>query len=957
MTHFHFADFHFDAQSLQLSKHGEIVKIRPKCVEILRFLLLNRQRPVRKEELLENFWPGVTVSENVLFQAIRDIRNTLAAGDDQNTYILTFPKQGYQWVYGDTRVDDHVIEHDDREPSPLQSRVSEITPTSPSQVTLPRIALALSLVIALGLALWWMSDRTTSEEKPTTGGDRAIVFSFKNLNDASQLNWMGIALAEGIRAEINGLNGVFTLSGDGTQQLQGDLDLKAGEPFSTDQMNQIRRYSRCRFLITGSILADGQNIRIHWYLNDSGGKDWTSGTRVAEKPSFVSLIDQVSEDIRLAMGPTASPALFQADALPVKGDSLRYFAEGLEKFRLMDSKAAASFFEKAIQEDPDSLRTRINLSQAFAQLGDLKSATKLAKQAVAMSRDSDQKSRLTTEANLLEIEQYWARAAELFQALWLMDPGNRDLGIRATHVHIEAGDTEAAVRNLNELRLLENPDDPRLDLLEARIAGITGDHLRQLEIAKTATENAENLGARSLAAHGYLTQSKALFLAGDNTLALERAEKASTLFRDLGQFSGYSRARSTMGDIHNKKGNIDEAVPFFEEALEHFSHLGDTSGIARMNLRLGLIQRKKRNFAEGAQLMETAVAHFRETGSHELAQALSVLGLTKISLGEFDKATELITESNFLFRKAGELYPITLNNCNLALISLQKGHRQDAIRLYEEALKMAVKSGEKNTLGSIIHNLAQLYFKDGQLEKSREYFENALEIETKNNRPAGLAALKYRLAKVHFEQSRYEQAAKGFAEAKAIYESIDRKFDVHNVSLDLAEILLQKGDFSGAEKIADTDFEAVVEADNVYYIQNALFRARLEYTRHRYKEALNWIEIAESKDRSGRLSYQIPKMKYLKARILVAQGFPDKAQAVVNQTEPQREKASNVFFDLEKELVQTEIHLKKGDRALAQLKMNDLKNHAQRIGAYHLLNQASQLFESLLDSAKVRVQR
>ena len=106
LTKYYFADFCFETDSLRLMKAGNIVKIRPKCAEILGFLLGHRDKPVLKEQLLAAFWPGVTVSENTLFQVIRDIRSALSEGDEKTTFIMTFPKRGYQWIYADTRVEE-----------------------------------------------------------------------------------------------------------------------------------------------------------------------------------------------------------------------------------------------------------------------------------------------------------------------------------------------------------------------------------------------------------------------------------------------------------------------------------------------------------------------------------------------------------------------------------------------------------------------------------------------------------------------------------------------------------------------------------------------------------------------------------------------------------------------------------------------------------------------------------
>ena len=91
MTNVHrFAGFEFDAQQAALRRPGgEIVRLRPKPLNMLQFLITNAGRVVTKQELMEAVWPNVHVGEDSLFQCIREIRS--AIGDDR----LQEQGQGY----------------------------------------------------------------------------------------------------------------------------------------------------------------------------------------------------------------------------------------------------------------------------------------------------------------------------------------------------------------------------------------------------------------------------------------------------------------------------------------------------------------------------------------------------------------------------------------------------------------------------------------------------------------------------------------------------------------------------------------------------------------------------------------------------------------------------------------------------------------------------------------------
>lgn len=76
-----------------LSRDGEMVGLRAKSFALLGHLASHAGQVVSKAELLDAVWPAVTVTEDSLTQAIRDIRRAL--GPDAARHLRTVARRGY----------------------------------------------------------------------------------------------------------------------------------------------------------------------------------------------------------------------------------------------------------------------------------------------------------------------------------------------------------------------------------------------------------------------------------------------------------------------------------------------------------------------------------------------------------------------------------------------------------------------------------------------------------------------------------------------------------------------------------------------------------------------------------------------------------------------------------------------------------------------------------------------
>jgi DNA-binding winged helix-turn-helix (wHTH) protein len=113
---YEFGDFRIDMQRYLLLREHEPVQLSPKALKTLLVLIQNRDRVVKKDELLNAIWPDCHVEESNLAQNVFVIRKALAESNDQR-YILTIAGTGYRFIAPVT-----------------ESLVPEATPTRPESL-------------------------------------------------------------------------------------------------------------------------------------------------------------------------------------------------------------------------------------------------------------------------------------------------------------------------------------------------------------------------------------------------------------------------------------------------------------------------------------------------------------------------------------------------------------------------------------------------------------------------------------------------------------------------------------------------------------------------------------------------------------------------------------------------------------------------------------------------------
>lgn len=91
-------DWQVEPLAGRLSRGDHSIHVEPKVMEVLVCLSKHAGETVSREQLLNEVWDGVVVSEEVLTRAISELRSLLGDTAREKRYVKTLPKRGYSLI-------------------------------------------------------------------------------------------------------------------------------------------------------------------------------------------------------------------------------------------------------------------------------------------------------------------------------------------------------------------------------------------------------------------------------------------------------------------------------------------------------------------------------------------------------------------------------------------------------------------------------------------------------------------------------------------------------------------------------------------------------------------------------------------------------------------------------------------------------------------------------------------
>lgn len=1013
---YRFDEFLVDPVRRVLLREGEAVPITPKAFSVLLVLLENQGGLVAKEELIRQVWASSYVSDANLTQNVSSLRKALGERAGDRRYVVTVPGQGYSFAAPVELAREEPAAPapvpramPDPVPAPVPEPAAPLPPVDVPSPGIPyglRLALGL-LVLALVLGLAVFFSRLSSgalapeEDLGSAAPPRrpsVAVLGFRDLAPSAETRWLGTALVEMLTTELSAGVGVRVISRENVARVHQFVDIQASGTLADGSLSRIRSIVGADRAVVGTYLAlrEGQDRRIRLdvrVLRVPDGDVLASLVVLGRESELFDLVNRAGASLRQVLGygePSPEQALAARALQPADSEALRFYSEGLDRLRVYDAPRGLELLRQAAQADPQSAAIHSALAQALDMLGHDVQAVEEAKRALELSSTLRREERLGLQARLQALSQQWDRASETYRTLWTFYPDNLEYGLQLAGSLMRAGRGGEATETIAALRRLPAPqgEDPRIDVLEARIAARLSDKAAELRAAEAAVAKGRRSGEK-------LVLAQALVYKGDALLPEGRTDEAVAAFREarrlaqeeghmyilgmalanlgvalqargdlagalaahrealdiaerLGASLGIAAQLQMLGRLHQQQGELTEALDLLEQSLTWQVRIGDRFNEARTLDAIGLVLATRGDLAGAQQRLERALDISRAIGNRrDEAAALTHLGQVLERQGQLSQALKRHEQAFAVFRQLRDQGQAAEALIESASALARLGNLPAARKRLEHALQAHRRLGDKLGVAEVLDRLSGLAYRMGDLAGSRRLGEREMQIARESGSNFLFVEALRRIGRVDWAAGRLADSRRSFEQALALSAGGGEGTETMGIRLDLARLALSEDRFAEAARLARQASEwyrsrdmAGNEAQGMSLLAEALLRqGRFAEARKAGERA--WVQAGKSEDREMRVL-----VSSRLARVDAAAGGSGEAVRELRQRIGEAQAAGYVNAALQARLALGEVLQAAGDRDRGGATLQEVQRDAAARGFMLLARRAEQALQT-----------
>jgi eukaryotic-like serine/threonine-protein kinase len=393
---FQFGEFQIDERTRTLRREKTIVALNFRAFDVLLYFVQNSGKVLTRDELLKNVWQGAFVDENNLAQSISALRRALAEKPGENSYIVTLPGRGYQFVapvqvitsdiltlgivapanensiaelattpnnpssgliFQQQTIRTRVVTREKEQPS------SQISRRGAARIVTPLTAGLILSVAILGGAWFWRSHRAPK----LTEKDTIVVADFDNrTGDPVFDDTLKQALMVGLDQSPY-LNVVSDQKiGEALKLMGKDSEQRVTGEVARDLCQRVSGNA----LLQGSIASLGsQYVVVLTVTNCATGNSLAAEqVRAESKEKILPALDKAASNLRGKLGEFVG-SIEKYDtpmeqATTPSFAALQAYTAGVKAWANKGNEAAIPFYKRAIELDP-------NFAMAYARLGNV----------------------------------------------------------------------------------------------------------------------------------------------------------------------------------------------------------------------------------------------------------------------------------------------------------------------------------------------------------------------------------------------------------------------------------------------------------------------------------------------------------------------------------------------------------------------------------------------------------
>jgi len=403
---YRFDQFEVDDREFRLSEGGTPVPLEPKALRLLIYLIENRNRLVRKQELLDKVWPDAMVTENALTRAIGLLRKALNEDSRAPRYLETVPTAGYRFIAVVTVADEIPASQPvaQKQSTLLRSQVRA------SDKWIPVAGILLLVVAAAGTFLYLRHSKPVLTEK-----DTVVLADFDNSTGDPVFDE---TLRQGVSVQLEQSPFLSLIEEDRVQQVLRQMGQPADTRLTPPIAREVCVRTASTAVLEGSIAPLGSQ-----YVLGLRAKDCQTGKVLVEeqvqasrKEDVLGALDQIAEKFRIRLGESlATVEKYDtplAEATTPSLEALKAYSLGLDKLAAGANTDSLPFFSHAVELDPNFATAYARMSTAYTNLREPELAAENIRKAYDLREKTSEQERLR-----IEVGYYWRGTGELEKAV------------------------------------------------------------------------------------------------------------------------------------------------------------------------------------------------------------------------------------------------------------------------------------------------------------------------------------------------------------------------------------------------------------------------------------------------------------------------------------------------------------------------------------------------------------
>ncbi len=338
---YRFEDYSLDIDRQELRRGTKPVHVDPQVLDLLHYIVRNRERVVSKDDLIAHVWQGRIVSDSTLTSRITAARQAIGDSGKLQRLIRTVARKGIRFV-------------------------GEVRDQGPS---------------AAGGAADPVSSSTGAAPPPLPDKPSIAVLPFDNMSSDPEQQFFADGIAEDIITALSRYPSLFVIARNSSFSFKGRaVDVK-----------QVGNELGVRYVLEGSLRKSDKRVRVTAQLieAETGNHVWAERYD-RDLAEIFAVQDEITQATTIAIAPAIADAEQQRAIrkLPASLDAWGAYQRGLwhlGKAGAEDNALADRFFQQAIDLDPIFAGGYIGRSAVLSRAkGTQAKEEELARQAVAL---------------------------------------------------------------------------------------------------------------------------------------------------------------------------------------------------------------------------------------------------------------------------------------------------------------------------------------------------------------------------------------------------------------------------------------------------------------------------------------------------------------------------------------------------------------------------------------------